>query len=173
MNGNKQSSLVICITTLRHRQNGHFFIDSIFKCILINENVWTFFLTFFLGVQLTIFQHWFRYWLGAEQARSHFLNQWCEVYWHISMSLGLHVHRTQQGMKSPIRDPQAPPVLLPEPILTLPYPHSISKTSKYWSVKKRVKRCWPWPKVVGFILKTEGPTLAFKTTLHTDNIQVE
>ena len=30
----------------------------------------------FLKVQLTIFQHWFRYWLGAEQATSHYLNQW-------------------------------------------------------------------------------------------------
>ena len=30
----------------------------------------------FLRVQLTIFQHWFRQWLGAEQATSHYLNQW-------------------------------------------------------------------------------------------------
>ena len=30
----------------------------------------------FLRVQLTIFQHWCRYWLGAEQATSHYLNQW-------------------------------------------------------------------------------------------------
>ena len=30
----------------------------------------------FLKVQLTIFQHWFRRWLGAEQATSHYLNQW-------------------------------------------------------------------------------------------------
>ena len=29
----------------------------------------------FLRVQLTIFQHWFRYWLGAAQATSHYLNQ--------------------------------------------------------------------------------------------------
>ena len=26
----------------------------------------------FLGVQLTIFQHWFRWWLGADQATSHY-----------------------------------------------------------------------------------------------------
>ena len=32
----------------------------------------------FLGVQLMIFQHWFRWWLGAGQATSHYLNQW----WH-------------------------------------------------------------------------------------------
>ena len=31
----------------------------------------------FLRVQFNIFQHWFRYWLGADQATSHYLNQWC------------------------------------------------------------------------------------------------
>ena len=30
----------------------------------------------FLRVQLTIIQHWFRLWLGAGQATSHYLNQW-------------------------------------------------------------------------------------------------
>ena len=30
----------------------------------------------FLRVHLIIFQHWFRKWLGAEQATSHYLNQW-------------------------------------------------------------------------------------------------
>ena len=30
----------------------------------------------FLKVQLKRFQHWFRKWLGAEQATSHYLNQW-------------------------------------------------------------------------------------------------
>ena len=32
----------------------------------------------FLRVQLTTFKHWFRWWLGADQATSHYLNQW----WH-------------------------------------------------------------------------------------------
>ena len=32
----------------------------------------------FLGVELTIFQHWFRKWLGANQVTTHYLNQW----WH-------------------------------------------------------------------------------------------
>ena len=31
----------------------------------------------FLRVQLTISQHRFREWLGADQATSHYLNQWC------------------------------------------------------------------------------------------------
>ena len=30
----------------------------------------------FLRVQLIILQHWFRKWLGAEPATSHYLNQW-------------------------------------------------------------------------------------------------
>ena len=30
----------------------------------------------FLSVQLTISQHWFRLWLGADQAASHYLDQW-------------------------------------------------------------------------------------------------
>ena len=44
----------------------------------------------FLRVQLTIFQHWFRQWLGAIQATSHYLNQWWLVYWRIYASLGLN-----------------------------------------------------------------------------------
>ena len=44
----------------------------------------------FPRVQLTIFQHWFRWWLGAVQATSHFLNQWWLVYRRIYASLGLN-----------------------------------------------------------------------------------
>ena len=32
-----------------------------------------------LRFQLTIFQHWFWLWLGADQVKSHFLNQWLLV----------------------------------------------------------------------------------------------
>ena len=46
--------------------------------------------TLFLSVQLTIFQHWFRKWLGACQATSHYLNQWWLAYWRIYVSLGLN-----------------------------------------------------------------------------------
>ena len=42
------------------------------------------------GVQLTIFQHWFRWWLGAVQATSHYLNQWWVIYRRIYASLGLN-----------------------------------------------------------------------------------
>ena len=43
----------------------------------------------FPGVKLTIFQHWFRKWLGAGQATSHYLNQWWSVYWRTYGPLGL------------------------------------------------------------------------------------
>ena len=39
----------------------------------------------FLKVQLTISQHWFRKWLGAKQALSHYLNQsWPSSLTHVS-----------------------------------------------------------------------------------------
>ena len=44
----------------------------------------------FIRVQLTMFKHWFRYWLGADQATSHYLNQWWLFYWRIYASLGLN-----------------------------------------------------------------------------------
>ena len=44
----------------------------------------------FLRVQLTIFQHWFRWWLGADQATSHYLNQCWYLYRRIYASLSLN-----------------------------------------------------------------------------------
>ena len=44
----------------------------------------------FLWVQLTIFQHWFRQWLGVVQGTSHYLNQLWLVYWHIYAWHGLN-----------------------------------------------------------------------------------
>ena len=44
----------------------------------------------FARVLLTIFQHWFRYWLGSGPATSHYMNQWCLVYWCICASLSLN-----------------------------------------------------------------------------------
>ena len=43
----------------------------------------------FIRDQLTLFQHWFRQWLGAGLVTSHCLNQWWLLYWRISESLGL------------------------------------------------------------------------------------
>ena len=48
-----------------------------------------FYSNLFPRVQLTIFQHLFRKWLGAGQATSHYLNQWWLVYWRIYASQGL------------------------------------------------------------------------------------
>ena len=44
----------------------------------------------FLRVQLTIFPHWVRYWLGAERATNHYLKQYWLVYWRIYASFGLN-----------------------------------------------------------------------------------
>ena len=44
----------------------------------------------FPGVKFAIFQHWFRQWLGADQATCHYLNQRWLVYWRIYASFGLN-----------------------------------------------------------------------------------
>ena len=54
----------------------------------------------FLMVQLTIIQHRFRYWLGAGQAASHYLNQWWLVYWRIYASLGLNELNLKKRLKN-------------------------------------------------------------------------
>ena len=43
-----------------------------------------------LRVQLTISQHWFRKWLGAGQAKIHYLNHWWLDYWRINTSFDLN-----------------------------------------------------------------------------------
>ena len=58
-----------------------------------------FHLTLYLKVQLTIFQNCFRYWLGAGQATSHYLNQWWLVYWRIYELMSLWISgSTQQAL---------------------------------------------------------------------------
>ena len=44
----------------------------------------------FPRVQLIILQHWFRWWLGAGQVTSHYLNQWWLIHWRIYASRGLN-----------------------------------------------------------------------------------
>ena len=66
--------------TSRPRQNGHHYADHRFNCIFLNANLliwiakdrWS----LFLIIQFTIFQHWLRWWLGADQETSHYLKQW-------------------------------------------------------------------------------------------------
>ena len=72
-------------------------MNAILQTTLSNAFSWITMLEFrlefhwnlFLGVQFTIFQHWFREWLGADQATSHYLNQWWLNYRRIFASLGL------------------------------------------------------------------------------------
>ena len=47
----------------------------------------------FLRFELTISQHWFRLWLGVDQATSHYLKQWWLVYRRIYASFGALIFR--------------------------------------------------------------------------------
>ena len=87
--------LVRCIptwylNTLRRKMAAIFqtTFSNAFSSMKINE-FW-FHWSLVPSVQLTIFHHWFRYWLGVDQATSHYLNQWWLVYWRIYASLGLN-----------------------------------------------------------------------------------
>ena len=77
---------ILSVNMLRPRQNDHHFPSDNFKYISLNGNLefrlgfhWDLFTWF----ELTIFQHWCREWLGADQTTSHYLNQWWLVYWRI------------------------------------------------------------------------------------------
>ena len=65
------------LNTLRPRQHGRRFIDDILKGIFLNENVWN-------SIKISLKCVPNRSWLGADQATSHYLNQW----WH---SLKTHI----------------------------------------------------------------------------------
>ena len=87
-------SIIKCINTLRPRQNSRHFPDDILKWIFLNKNIWisiTISLKFVSEGSIKISQHWFGKWLVADQATSHYLNQWCLIYWRIYASLGLNV----------------------------------------------------------------------------------
>ena len=82
------------------------FADDRFLCIFRNENIWISLKIspkIFLRLKLTIFQHWFRYWLGADQATNHYLNQWWVVYWRIFTSLGLNECRNMPNNPTQIQ----------------------------------------------------------------------
>ena len=64
--------------------------SNTFSWMKIYEFQLRFHWSLFLRVKLTIFKHWFRLWLGADQATSHHLNQWRSLYWCIYVSLGLN-----------------------------------------------------------------------------------
>ena len=88
--------LSIAFLTLTHW--GRDKMDAISQTTLSNAFSWMKILEFrlkfhwslFLRVLLTIFQHWFWWWLGADQATSHYLNQCWLDHWCIYASLGLN-----------------------------------------------------------------------------------
>ena len=87
---------VCCVFALTHRDRDK--MDAIMQTPFSSAFPWMkmfefrlkFHWSLFLRIQLTIFQHWLRQWLGADQATSHYLNQWWLVYWRIYASLGLN-----------------------------------------------------------------------------------
>ena len=84
---------IIGITSLSPRWNRCILADDIFKCIFLNEKtlIWLkFHQSSFPRVRLTIFYHWFRWWLGTRQATSDYLNRWWLVYEYIYASLSLN-----------------------------------------------------------------------------------
>ena len=50
--------------------------SNAFSWMKMNEFRLGFHWSLFLRFELTILHHWFRLWLGADQATSHYLNQW-------------------------------------------------------------------------------------------------
>ena len=81
------------LNSSRPGQNGRHFPDDIFKMHFHEWKNLYFDWSLFLRVQLTIFQHWFRKWLGADQATSHYLNQcWPISLMHICGTRGRWVN---------------------------------------------------------------------------------
>ena len=73
-------------------------IDEFFETAFWNAFSWmrmfefrlTFHWSVFLRAELTRVQHWLRWWLGADQLISHYLNHWCLLYWRIYASRALN-----------------------------------------------------------------------------------
>ena len=64
--------------------------SNAFSWMKMCEFLFKFHRRLFLMLQWTIFQHWFRQWLGTNQATSHYVNKWWLIYWCIHVSLGLN-----------------------------------------------------------------------------------
>ena len=71
------ANITLFINTLRLRQNCRYCADDIFKRISWMEFRLCFRWNLFLRFEITTFQHWFRWWLGTDQAGNHYLKQWC------------------------------------------------------------------------------------------------
>ena len=74
---NFADQLLYFFNSLRPRQNWHHLADDIFKYGMeMYEFRLRFHWSLFLMAQLIKFQHWFRKWLGADQATSHYPDRW-------------------------------------------------------------------------------------------------
>ena len=73
-------------------------ITKVFSWIKMLEIRLIFQWSLFLWVESTILHHWFKLWLGTDQATSHYLNQWWLVNWRIYASLGLSELRYGKGV---------------------------------------------------------------------------
>ena len=71
-----------------------FFYENV---LITNRFHWS----LFPRVQSTLSQHWFRWWLVADQATSHYLKHWWFYYQHIYASLGLNQLKTGHQDCSP------------------------------------------------------------------------
>ena len=81
------------VNTLRPRQNTYHFQKifwNAFSWMKMHKFRLRFHWSLFPRVQLTIFRHWFRLWLSADQLTNHYLNQWWLVYWCVYASLSLN-----------------------------------------------------------------------------------
>ena len=91
---NRRTSGEMCRITHCGRDNMAAIFQTTFTNTFSSTKMLEFRLKFhwslFLRVQLTIFQHWFRYWLVADQATSHYLNQCWLDNRRIYASLGLN-----------------------------------------------------------------------------------
>ena len=103
----KWSPIILTIPGLTHLpldKMAAVLADDIFKCIFWTKMVifrLKFYWNLFPEVQLTINQHWFRWWLGTEQATSHYLNQcWPSSLTHICGTKGRLVNNTSHTVSS-------------------------------------------------------------------------
>ena len=79
------SNTIFTFNRLRPRQNGRRFAHDIFNCISFDENFWILneFSLKYVRLWLTIWQYWFRKWLGAVPATSYYLKQcWFRLQTH-------------------------------------------------------------------------------------------
>ena len=94
--GNVNKVMFSWVSNLTHsgRDKMAAIFQMIFSSVLSWVKTYKFWLRFhwcfFLRFQVTIFQHWFRYWLGPDDATSHYLSHWWKVFWRIYLSLGLN-----------------------------------------------------------------------------------